>query len=289
MEEKKMAFQKVLNETNQSHELRKDLFQKLEDIYGKTVISFFTSFRFAAPIIDKDADMLESVLQKTKILRGLLLIINSQGGSGLAAERIIKVCRTYSHDNFEVIIPKMAKSAATMICFGANKIHMSATSELGPIDPQVVITDGKVQKLMPVQAIIKSYDDLINKAIEVKQPIEPFLQQLQKYDARDIEVYKTETELAGDIAVWALRLGMFKDVSEKEIKKKIKMFEYAKTKAHARPIYREQLEKEGFKINSISNEGREWGLIWELYIRTDYLLSKKFAKIVESKDYYYVM
>ena len=115
------------------------------------------------------------------------------------------------------------------------------------------------------------------------------MQQLQKYDARDIEVYRTETELAGDITVQALKLGMFRDMREEEIKKKIEMFGYAKTKAHARPIYIEQLEKEGLKINPISNENREWGLVWELYVRTDYCLRKNVSKIVESKDYSYVV
>jgi hypothetical protein len=38
---------------------------------------------------------------------------------------------------FEVIVPHMAKSAATLICFGASCIHMGPTAELGPVDPQV--------------------------------------------------------------------------------------------------------------------------------------------------------
>ena len=55
----------------------------------------------------------------------LALIINSPGGLGTAAERIINICKTYSKNNeFYSIVPNRAKSAATMICFGSNKIYM---------------------------------------------------------------------------------------------------------------------------------------------------------------------
>ncbi|GAH14065.1 unnamed protein product, partial [marine sediment metagenome] len=38
--------------------------------------------------------------------KGLALIINSPGGSGLAAERIINVCRSYSGtEEFWAIVP----------------------------------------------------------------------------------------------------------------------------------------------------------------------------------------
>jgi ClpP class serine protease len=39
---------------------------------------------------------------------------------------------------FEVVVPKMAKSAGTLICLGATKIIMGEMAELGPLDMQVV-------------------------------------------------------------------------------------------------------------------------------------------------------
>ena len=87
-------------------------------------------------IDDSDSTMIEEVLRNLDLSNGLALIINSPGGDGLAAERIINVCRKYSKTNeFWAIVSDKAKSAATMVCFGASKILMSETSELGPIDP----------------------------------------------------------------------------------------------------------------------------------------------------------
>ena len=40
-----------------------------------------------------------------------------------------------------VIVPDFAKSAGTLIALGADWIVMSDTSELGPIDPQVIRSD----------------------------------------------------------------------------------------------------------------------------------------------------
>ena len=77
--------------------------------------------------------MLESVLEVEHTSGRLVLIVNSPGGQALAAERIVNVCRAYSAGDFEVVVPHMAKSAATMICFGANRIHMSKTAQLGPV------------------------------------------------------------------------------------------------------------------------------------------------------------
>ena len=117
-------FVTVEREVGQTHDRRKGLIKKLEDHYQAKVITLFTSFkRPDVQIEDMDAEMLESVLAaEHKAGDKILLIINSPGGQALAAERIANVCRAYSTNNFEVIVPHMAKSAATMVCFGAKKI-----------------------------------------------------------------------------------------------------------------------------------------------------------------------
>ncbi|MEK7685771.1 MAG: hypothetical protein AAB466_10145 [Verrucomicrobiota bacterium] len=119
---------------------------------------------------DSDADMLQGVLQQTDLSGGLTLFLNSPGGFALTAERAIKICRSYSKENFEVIVPNMAKSAATMVCLGARKILMTPTSELGPIDPQVVFKDGegKTAKRFAVQRLVRSYEELFDRAVQVQ-------------------------------------------------------------------------------------------------------------------------
>lgn len=65
----------------------------------------------------------------------IFLLLHSRGGQVEPAYLISKTCKEKSPE-FIVVIPRRAKSAATLISLGANSIHMGSMSELGPIDPQ---------------------------------------------------------------------------------------------------------------------------------------------------------
>ncbi len=171
-----VIFQQVMIEQNQGHETRRRIFVELEKELKRPVVSFFTSFSFPVMIENTDSDMLEGVLQKMDLSQGLILFISSPGGDGLAAERIINVCRSYSKTGeYWIIVPGKAKSAATMICFGASKIIMGATSELGPIDPQLATSKSGVVKRFSVYNVVESYDNLFSRAVKEKGNLQPYL------------------------------------------------------------------------------------------------------------------
>ena len=95
----KGVFSQLLKETKQAPEIRQKIIKEIEELHKRNIITFFTSFRYPVMIEDQDAVMLEEVLQNTDIDRnGLTLIINSPGGSGLAAERIINIY----HSNIQI-------------------------------------------------------------------------------------------------------------------------------------------------------------------------------------------
>lgn len=222
------TYSHILEEVQQGLPVRKKLYSTIEDELHSDlsvkVVAFFTSFRYPVLIEDQDADMLEEVLANSEMdNRHLVLILNSPGGDALAAERIINICRSYSINGFSVIVPKMAKSAATMICLGADSIGMSKTSELGPIDPQILIKDekGDPVKYQAAHEIMESYYKLLDTANRTKGRIEPYLQQLARYDARDIRSIKSAQDLSESIAITALKSGMLKKFNEKQIKRKI--------------------------------------------------------------------
>jgi hypothetical protein len=272
----------VQSEQNQSHETRKKLYIKLETELKRPVVAFFTSFNYPVMINDSDADMFEGLLQKMDLSNGVAVIINSPGGSGLAAERIIKACRTYSGTNeYIAIVPGKAKSAATMVCLGAEKIFMGPVSELGPIDPQVPLETGEICSAFN---IIKSYNELFKGAVDTKGHVEPYLQQLKNYDQRLIEEYKMAQALSEDIAIKSLETGMMKGRSKEEIREKIKvLLTPEETKVHGRPIYRDEAENYGLKIEKLEPNTQSWKLLYELYIRSNNFVSTKVSKTIESK------
>jgi hypothetical protein len=279
---------RVMTEQNQGHPTRKPIIGELENILKRPVVSFFTSFKFPVMIDDTDADILEGVLQKVDLSNGLVLFISSPGGNGLAAERIINMCRSYSGTKeYWTIVPGKAKSAATMICFGSSKVIMGATSELGPIDPQITISEDNEVKRFSVYNIVKSYDALFAKAVKEKEGnLQPYLQQLTNYDAREIEEFRAALSLSEDIAIRALASGMMEGTTEEQIKKQIKIFLTPEhTKIHGRPIYRDEALKSCLNIESKDVKERFWELAYELYIRTNNYVSTQGFKIIESLDH----
>jgi len=90
----------------------------------------------ALAIARSDTDQLYRSLNKAYPDKPLLLVIDSTGGDVAAAYFIAKICREFTRVSFHVAVPRRAKSAATLICCGAEHIHMGSLSELGPIDPQ---------------------------------------------------------------------------------------------------------------------------------------------------------
>jgi len=289
------TYTRILQEAQQDHPMRRSLYESLETALGNkaVVISLFTSFRWPVLLEDTDADMLEELLQNCDCpSKDLVLVINSPGGEAFAAERIINVCRSFSPKGFRAIVPKMAKSAATMVCLGATEISMSSTSELGPIDPQIAVQDGEDVRYLAAHEIIESYKDLFRKANRTKGRLEPFLQQLQRFDARDIRRIVSAQDLSASIAVKSLKDGMLSKLSESEIKRKIKPFlNPAITKAHGRPIYHDVAEKCGLNVKLHDIKSDFWKQVWELYVRCNYVVSNaglRIGKLVESLEEYYV-
>jgi hypothetical protein len=278
----------VQTEQMQLHETRQPLLRAIGRELGRPLISVFTSFTHDVSLSDEDADTLEGVLQKTDLSKGLALFINSPGGDGLAAERIIRICRSYSGTGeYWAVVPGKAKSAATMVCFGASKIFMTPTSELGPVDPQLLFRGGG---RFSAYNVIKSYEELFAGATRAKGNLEPYLQQLQKYDARQIREFKAQLDLAEDIAIQALQTGMMEGKSKPAVRKQIKTFlTPEQTKTHGRPIYRDEAKRCGLLIEEADPRVMPWTKGYELYIRTNNYVMTQASKCIESENTSYQM
>lgn len=90
--------------------------------------------------------------------KGLDVLLHSPGGEPEAAEAIVEILRG-EFQSLRFIVPDQAKSAATMMCCAGDEILMDHRSELGPIDPQMVIPRGDGQIVFaPAQGIIDQFD-----------------------------------------------------------------------------------------------------------------------------------
>jgi ATP-dependent protease ClpP protease subunit len=279
--------ERMMAEAQQTPETRQHLISDLQDaLGGRTVVSYFTSSRIPVSMDDYDADLLESVLQRLAFPKGLCLLINSPGGSGLAAERIVKLCRTYSGENFVAMVARSAKSAATMVALGAQEIIMLETAELGPIDTQVVRSIGGERRFIPAQAVIDSYEALLRDALNLQptQRIEPFLQQLDRFEASDIEQLRSEQQLAEDIGRRHLASGAMSSCeNEEDLEACLKQFtDWTKTRTHGRPIFADEATRLGLNVRTIPVSDPIANTALELYFRTDFFVSTASSKTIES-------
>jgi len=285
-------FDLVQAEVTQHARTRQKLIETLQGLLSQDqttkVVSFFVSFSpdRAGFILDNDAEMLENLLAAEPPATRLVLVINAPGGVSMAAERIVNVCREYSKHNFEVMVPHMAKSAATMICFGARCIWMSRTAELGPVDPQWPYKDDRDNPMViSADEYIRSYEALFKSAVTSGPGahIEPFLQQLNKYDARLVEQMRSAQKLSEDISIRALSSGQMKGKSPEEIRKAINVFlSQEMTRSHGRMIGFDEARTCGLQIKEIDLQSDVWNTLWELYVRSNWTVTRRCGKIIES-------
>ncbi len=118
------------------------LIAQLEDECDGTFLSYWTSY--GGSVCDSDVVGLHEILQSIGARERVVVFVKSDGGSGLAALRIVHLLRHYA-SHVRVLVPLACASAATMVALGADEIHMgplayltavdtSLTHDLSPID-----------------------------------------------------------------------------------------------------------------------------------------------------------
>lgn len=116
---------------------RVELIKKIEAARSSHVITYATADRQPFRVqIAEDAvrPIYGQLLRLPDRSKRIDLFLYSRGGDVSVPWRIVTAIREFC-DEFSVLVPYKAHSAATMICLGADEIVMTRKAELGPIDP----------------------------------------------------------------------------------------------------------------------------------------------------------
>lgn len=230
--------------------------------------------------------MLQSIDTDTQVID---LIIHSPGGDGNTAEKIVDMCRAYVKDGgeFRVIIPNKAKSAATLIALGADKIVMGYSSELGPIDAQMPINSSGVIQFVSAQSFIDARDELLNlthKAIQEGTAYQGYLQLLTTIDVAFVKECERAMNFARDVVSKWMNNFMLKeeitDDTERCDKAGViakKLSSAATYLSHGRMINVHDIKNDDdlkyLQIEELIKEDPLWSLLWEIYVRSEVFLS----------------
>jgi Serine dehydrogenase proteinase len=113
---------------------------KLEELLSADVVSYHGSihpsfFRYFRNFI-------ETVKEKSARTDGAIaVLLRTGGGSAETVERMVDVLR-HHYKSVYFVVPDYAMSAGTILCMSGDKIYMDYASALGPIDPQIMSSDG---------------------------------------------------------------------------------------------------------------------------------------------------
>jgi Serine dehydrogenase proteinase len=96
-----------------------------------TFLSYWTST--SGSVCDNDVMALQAILEARGAQERIALLVKSDGGSGMAALRLVHLLRRYAR-RLTVIAPLNCASAATMLALGADTIQMGPLSYLTAVD-----------------------------------------------------------------------------------------------------------------------------------------------------------
>lgn len=324
-------FSRLLAElqTNKNHNASIDrckvIIKDLENSLNKRIVAYFSSEvgnDAGSMVNDEDVFIIENLLSIPSDKKDLVLILHSNGGFSLSAERIIDVCRNYcvqrnDSSKFYVIVPKKAKSAATIVALGSDKIYLRDTAELGPVDPQFIVADkdGNIQvepaylyvdaleNIVDNEAvgIIKKYFKQNNKKPLSKLPNEMKLKLLEQCNYAMFVNAKNELGLSDSIIakISKEKIRQYPNVNPKDFD----IFSNPHiTKSHGRLINFSDLsnntlqtEKIIERLENIFEDKNKFKnldiLLWELYVRKKQLVNdpgNNIVKTIESTEEFFV-
>ncbi len=263
------------------------LINRYQQILHRKLIVYYALLAHPGGIIsNEDSELIENVLRSCDGTRfeGLDLSVHSPGGQADAAGDIIRVCKSY-FSSFRVLVPNMAMSAATVLAMGADRIVMSDTSKLGPIDPQMVYQTKEGAVMRAAKSFIDAFGSLVSEANQLAgagQPIAAHLHLLTKQDPSWIVECLRARNATVALACRVLKEGMLKDKSEAEIQAVVSSFlEKGDKESHGSRIPAAEAASMGLVIERQPPDSESWRLVWELHVRADhYARDKGLAKYI---------
>ncbi|MFQ5735144.1 MAG: hypothetical protein ACE5KM_24690, partial [Planctomycetaceae bacterium] len=255
--------------------------KKLEKADGSRRIAVY----FARPdrsLTQHDILPFSSMLKSIGAVGDLDLVVVSNGGDGMAAEKMLALCRRYCSGKLRVVVPLYAKSAATLIALGADEIVMGETSELGPIDAQVFIIQDNADQQVSADNFLRARDHCLKELgsgdsarveaaqIQLSLLSPAFIQHCEDlmnfgrdFARKQLQSHMLAAECATDQSLWQSRIDRI--VSN--------LTATSKHLLHGRMITAEDIQTDPelchLKVTALDAESEYWVLLNELLLRME--------------------
>lgn len=249
---------------------RRRLIGRIERETGRPLLCYVSHGR---PISRDDVLGLQALLNAVPPGAPLDLLLHSPGGDVNAAEKLVDMLRAKvdaataaaDGDGLRIVVPDWAKSAATLMTFGADRIVMSDTSELGPIDPQVDFRRGDRTETYSAWAYLTALQ-MAEERCRAHPENEVFERAFRGFNPLDAAEIRRSIERVRQITENLLmrRGSRYTLVSSNFVVGK--MMDPGALPSHAQMINYEQARQFGLNhVEYMEPTTRLWRMYWDLY------------------------
>lgn len=258
---------------NDKKQIAAKLIENLERKRGSKIIVYFTGDRqpFGSRIAEDAVRPLYEHLMNLDFDEGekvIDLFIYSRGGDVSVPWRIASMVREFCEE-FNVLVPYKAQSAATLLTLGADNIIMGKKAELGPIDPTLVkatIGEGtlpqqeiSVEDVNSFLSFVKERAN-INDQVALAQVLENLVKQVSPLTLGNVNRQNSHIRLVARKLLTSRR----EKIDEEKINTIIETLT-EKIYSHGHAIGRKEAKDIGLSITSPDENTEE--LLWQLYLR----------------------
>jgi hypothetical protein len=269
---------------NQRTNTRREHIRQIQQARSSRVVVYYS----VETLTMRHAELLQDLLAMRPPNENLDLFLLSPGGYADPAYKMVQLCRASCTKRFAILIPYYAKSAATLLCLGADELLMGSASEVGPIDPRIQVRD-QYGRLVNISAVsIRDALDLLegrSKGSPEKALLYGPL--LEKVDINLVGEYeralKSSEQFAGKLLT---KYMLSKDHAKAaEVAKALSTGYWS----HGYPINSVEA-RDGLGLNAVDAPKDLWQIMWQLHKLYDALVresgtpTERTAAIFESED-----
>jgi len=264
--------------------VRRKYLNKLYDLTGRSTV-LYAADMFGANTGQSGMSLqdMQGLMEVFRDLPGpnLDLILHSSGGQAEAADALVRYMRS-KFVHVRIFVPLAAMSAATMWAMAADEIIMGKHSQLGPIDPQVMLPTG----MMPVGALLEQFEEVSQQLAAQPEKIPAWVPTLQQYSPGLLNVCQSAAKLAEQIVAQWLETYMLAPDTDRRRKATGIAAWLADDKthlSHSRAITRDELRAHGVVVRDLeANQDLQDAVLSVHHAVMHTLTNPSVVKIVEN-------
>lgn len=263
--------------------VRRRYLSQLRSLTGRDVILYSTNWLAGGgPGLSITLVDMQGMMEVCRHLDGpgLDLIIHSPGGSPEATASIVRYLRQ-KFTNIRAFVPIGAMSAATMWCLACDEIAMGKHSQLGPIDPQLVMPQGA----FPARAIIRQFERAVQECAADPSKLGAWIPILQQYGPALLQLCEDAEHLArGLVEEWLATYMFANDNNKKDKAKKVADYfaDYETHRSHSLGVERDTARKLGLNILDLEEDQDLQDAVLSVHHATVHTFATGATKIVEN-------